>query len=327
VCSVGRSDRPSPYCWEASLHSPVPPHESSRLEVLRSFQILHTSPEQAFDDILRLATLICDAPIGKIGFVDQQAVWLKAKIGFEFDEIPLERSFSAHAILRSDILLVPDPLADATFTNNFLVTEIGVRFFAGIPLITSGRQAIGTLGVMDRVPHLLTAEQIDALQILARRIMHELEQRRAREAQSTHQGLHLAPSRQPSATILLVEDSDNLRNLLRRMLEGVGFTVLSASDGAEALGVCQQQGGTIDLVVSDIVMPRLDGLECSERIRAVRPEMKFLFITGFGDQFPELGELIKSGATILEKPFLPSELLRRVEDTLNQGKAATGTEG
>jgi len=74
-------------------------------------------------------------------------------------------------------------------------------------------------------------------------------------------------------------------------------------------------------------LPGLSGLELSERIRAVRPDLKFLFITGFGDQFPELSELIKSGANILEKPFLPSELLREVEDTLDLGKPATGTEG
>jgi two-component system, cell cycle sensor histidine kinase and response regulator CckA len=106
------------------------------------------------------------------------------------------------------------------------------------------------------------------------------------------------------------------------VLEGNGFSVIPAADGAEALRLCQQHDGTIDLVVSDIVMPQLNGLELEERIRAARPETKFLFITGFGDQFPELRE-----RTILEKPFLPSELLRKVEDTLNQGKAATGTEG
>jgi hypothetical protein len=109
------------FCWEASVQSPLPENEGARLESLYSFRILGTSCEQVFDDILHLATLICDTPIGKIGFVDQERVWLKTKIGFEFDEIPRERTFSAHAILRSDILLVPDPLADATFTNNLLL--------------------------------------------------------------------------------------------------------------------------------------------------------------------------------------------------------------
>jgi len=297
------------------MSSPLPQNESSRLEVLRSFQVLQTSPEQAFDDIVRLATLICDAPIGKIGFVDQHRVWLKAKIGFVFDEIPRERSFSAHAILRPDPLVVPNPLADATFENSFLVTEIGVRFFAGVPLIASSHAAIGVLGVMDRVPHLLTAEQIDSLQILGRQIVHELDQRQTREAQSTHQALHLVPCHR-SVTVLIVEDDDNLRNLLQRTLEGAGFSVFSAADGAEALHWSEHHEGTIEIVVSDIVTPEFNGLELSKRIRAARPETKLLFVTGFGDQFPELGELVKSGATILQKPFLPSELLRRVEDTL-----------
>jgi hypothetical protein len=115
--------------WEASVKLPLPENEGARLESLHSFRILETACEQIFDDILRLATLICDTPLGKIGFVDEQRVWLKAKIGFDFDEIPRERSFSAHAILRSDVLLVPDPLADATFANNFLVTKLGVNFF------------------------------------------------------------------------------------------------------------------------------------------------------------------------------------------------------
>ena len=125
----------------------------------------------------------------------------------------------------------------------------------------------------------------------------------------------------------MAEDNDNLRNLLQRTLEGVGFSVLPAADGAEALRFCQQHDGTIELVVSDIVMPRPNGLELSERIRTARPETKFLFITGFGDQFPQLRARIKSGANVLEKHFLPSELLRKVEDTLNQGAAATGAEG
>jgi|ERR1039458_297799 CheY-like chemotaxis protein len=304
------------------MQSPLPENEASRLESLHSFRILGTPSEQGFDDNLHLATLICDTPIGKIGFVDQERVWLKAKIGFAFDEIPRERSFSAHAILRSEILLVPDPLADATFRNNLLVTEIGVRFFAGMPLITSSHQTIGAISVMDRVPHLMTAEQIDSLQILARRIVAELETRRSTNAQSPHQRLHLEPRRQRSVTVLIVEDNDNLRNLLQRTLEGVGFSVLPAADGAEALRWSEQHEGTINIVVSDIVMPGLNGLELSKLIRAARPETKFLFITGFGDQFPELREY---GENVLGKPFLPSELVRKVEEILNQGQAATGT--
>jgi len=304
------------------VKSPLPENEGSRLESLRSFRVLGTSCEQGFDDIAHLAALMCDTAVAVIAFIDDQRIWFKAKIGLELDEIPRDGSFCAHAILQSDVLIVPDPISDKRFMNSFLVEQVGIRFYAGIPLITADTHPLGTLAVMDRVPHLLTAEQIDALQILARRIMYELELRRTREAPS-RTGIHLAPSRQPPATILLVEDHSNLRDLLQRTLEGVGFSVFPAADGAEALRLCQHDD-TVDLVVSDIVMPSLNGLQLSDRIRTARPEMKFLFITGFGDQFPELREY---GANILEKPFLPSELLRKVEDILDQGKAATGTEG
>jgi CheY-like chemotaxis protein len=280
-----------------------------------------------FDDIARLAALICDTPVAVIAFIDEQKVWFKAKIGLGLDEIPRDGSFCAHAILQPDVLIVQDPLSDERFMSSLLVKQIGIQFYAGIPLITDDAHTLGALAVMDRVPHLITAEQSDSLRILARRMMRELELRRTSETQSPHPRLHLAPLPQRSVTILIVEDNDNLRNLLQRTLEGVGFSVFSAADGAEALRLYQQHDGTIDLMVSDIVMPRLNGLELSERIRAAHPETKFLFITGFADDFPKLRDLIKIGATILEKPFLPSELLRRVEDMLNPGKAATGTEG
>jgi DNA-binding response OmpR family regulator len=69
--------------------------------------------------------------------------------------------------------------------------------------------------------------------------------------------------------------------------------------------------------VTDIVLSDINGFELAKRIRAARPETKLLFVAGFGDQFPELREY---GADILEKPFLPSELLRKVDDIINQGR-------
>jgi CheY-like chemotaxis protein len=305
----------------------LPEGETSRLESLTDLRILDTSPEPVFDDLARLAALICDTPIAVIDFVDAQRAWLKAKIGLELGAIPREQSFSAHAILQSDALIVPDPLADERFASNLLVTEVGIRFYAGIPLVPANGHAVGTLAAMDRIPHLLTAEQIDSLTILARRIVHELELRRAREVGSPQQGIHLAPNRQPSVCILLVEDNDNLRNMLQRTLEGAGFSVLAASDSKEALYLCQRHDGAVDLTVSDVVMPRLNGIQMKERILAIRPGMRFLFITGFAEEFPELRELIENGREVLQKPFLPSELVAKVEEMLNRENLASGTEG
>jgi len=176
--------------------------------------------------------------------------------------------------------------------------------------------------VMDRVPHLMTAEQIDSLQILARRVVGELETRRTKDAPSPHPRLHLIAPHRRSVTILIVEDDSVLRELLQRALEGYGYSILPAANGLEALRWSERHDGTIEIVVTDIVLSDISGFELSNRIRAARPETKPLFVTGFGDQFPELREY---GADILEKPFLPSELLRKVDDIANQGKDATGT--
>jgi CheY-like chemotaxis protein len=296
------------------VSTPLPADEHHHLETLT---ILGTSPEQTFDDFARMAAIACDTPIAVVGFVDEQSVWFKATIGLDVEHISRDHAFCTYTILQSEVLIVRDPLADDRFAADRLVTEAGIRFYAGVPLMTRSDYCIGALAVMDRVPHLMTEEQIDSLQILARRIVHELELRQeSRDAQSPRNRPHLVVSRQPPVNILLVEDNDNLRDLLRRTLEGVGFFLFSARDGVEALGLCEQHGGALDLVVSDIAMPRLDGLDLSERIRATYPKTKFLFITGSGDRFPDLRERMKHGANILEKPFLPSELLRKVEDAL-----------
>jgi CheY-like chemotaxis protein len=302
--------------------SPLPENEGSRLESLYSFRILGTACEQAFDDIAHLAALMCDVPVAVIAFIDEQRVWFKAKVGLELDEIPRDDSFCAHAILRSDVLIVPDPISDQRFVSSFLVQQMGIRFYAGIPLITVENYPIGTLAVMDRVPHLLTAEQIDSLQILARRVMGELETSRITNAPLPHPRLHLVAPHRRSVTILIVQNEEILRGLLQRALEGYGFSVLPAANGAEALHWSERREGTIEIVVTDIDLSDISGFELSRRIRATHPETKFLFVTGLGDQIPELREY---AADILEKPFLPSELLRKVDDIIVQGKKATGT--
>jgi len=304
------------------VSSPLPENEEFRLKSLHSCRILETSSERGFDDIAHLAALMCDAPFVVIAFVDEQRVWFKAQIGLKVGEIPRDDSFCAHAILQSDVLIVPDPISDERFMNSLLVQEMGVRFYAGIPLTTVDNYRIGTLAVMDRVPHLMTAEQIDCLQILARRIVGELGRRRTQEVPSSHPRLHLVAPHRRSITILIVEDDSVLLELLQRALEGYVFLVLPAANGAEALHWSERHEGTIEIVVTDIVLSDTNGFELSKRIRAAHPEAKLLFVTGFGDQFPESREY---GADILEKPFLPSELLRKVDDIINREKDATGT--
>jgi len=304
------------------VSSPLPDNECSRLESLRSFRILETPCEQEFDDIVHLAAIICDTPVAVIAFIDEQKVWFKAKVGLELDDVPRDDSFCAHAILQSDALIVSDPMSDERFMSSSFVKQCGIQFYAGIPIITADNHHIGTLAVMDRVPHLMTEEQKGSLKVLARHIVQELERRLTRDARSSIPWIHREPIEDRSATVLIVDDSSDLRILLQRALERHGFSVLAAANGEKALRLSEQHEGAIEILVSDILLPGLNGIELSKRIRAAHPETKVLFITGSGDQIPELSEL---GTNILEKPFLPSELLRKVADVLSQGKAATST--
>ena len=120
-----------------------------------------------------------------------------------------------------------------------------------------------------------------------------------------------------SETILLVEDEDALRSLARRVLEINGYTVIEASNGHDAIACCQQHDGQIDLVVSDIIMPQMGGLELVNRLKTTCPEFKTLFITGYTDNTLIHNGAIEQGNAVLQKPFSPDSLARKVREVLD----------
>jgi len=158
----------------------LPPDETQRLAALRSYNVLNSSAEEAFDDIARLAAHICQTPIALVSLVDETCQWFKSKVGVNFAETPRDIAFCAHAILRKDeILEVRDALADPRFSDNPMVTgDQRIRFYAGAPLVAPGGEALGTLCVMDQTSRTLTAEQHSALRALSRQIVSQLELRR-----------------------------------------------------------------------------------------------------------------------------------------------------
>jgi len=161
------------------MSSPILHNEKKRLKVLWQYEVLDTVPEELFDDLTELAARICEAPIALISLVDEKRQWFKSKVGTDVKETSRDVSFCAHAIKQAELFIVPDATQDKRFANNPLVTsDPKIRFYAGAPLITPDGYALGTLCVIDKVPRELKADQKQALLILARHVVSQLELRR-----------------------------------------------------------------------------------------------------------------------------------------------------
>jgi signal transduction histidine kinase/ActR/RegA family two-component response regulator len=131
-----------------------------------------------------------------------------------------------------------------------------------------------------------------------------------------------------SETVLVVEDEDAVRLIVRRVLEAQGYAIIEARDGNDALRICAQQGDTIDLVLSDVIMPGMGGRELSRLMATSRPTLPILFMSGYNDD----GELAGVGndvvgASVLAKPFTSETLARHVREALDRRSNVRTTAG
>lgn len=162
------------------MHTPLPSAvEVRRLVALAEYRILDTEPETPFDDLTRLAAQLCSAPIALISLIGAERQWCKSRLGLDAAETSRAISFCSHPIEELDLLMVPDALSDSRFAENPFVTGgPHVRSCAGAPLRTADGYALGTLCVFDRVPRAFSPAQQEALRILSRQVMAQLELRR-----------------------------------------------------------------------------------------------------------------------------------------------------
>jgi len=205
--------------------APLPPNEKERLEALAAYDILDTSVEEAYDDLVALAAELCDVPIALFTLVDDKRQWFKASFGLGVRETSRDVAFCAYAVLHGELFVVHDATHDERFSDNPLVTgDPSIRFYAGAPLRSRGGHPLGTLCVIDRRPRQLTERQAKALERLRRQGELLLELRlRARELSAAQAELRA----EHDAVTRLQRKRSDLARLLVRDLNNPLAVVLS----------------------------------------------------------------------------------------------------
>jgi two-component system cell cycle sensor histidine kinase/response regulator CckA len=128
----------------------------------------------------------------------------------------------------------------------------------------------------------------------------------------------LAPAEPQSArtTVLVLDDEDSVRRLVTAVLESAGYVVLPAAEGAVALDIARSHPDAIDLLVTDMTMPEMDGRQAADAIRALRPQCRVLFMSGYPLQVA-LPDGIQATDGFIQKPFVPRMLVQRVKEILD----------
>jgi EAL domain-containing protein (putative c-di-GMP-specific phosphodiesterase class I)/GGDEF domain-containing protein len=150
------------------------PNEEARLDALRQLNLLDTPPSETFDRITRMAAQIFDLPIAAVSLTDSDRQWFKSRVGVDHMSIPREQAPCAQVAEQAGTLVVPDLLADACYADSPLAKS-GVRFYAGVPLVTGHGFGLGALCVLGTKPRTVSVPEMDALRDLASMVMAQIE--------------------------------------------------------------------------------------------------------------------------------------------------------
>ncbi|MGV3598116.1 MAG: GAF domain-containing sensor histidine kinase [Bacteroidota bacterium] len=205
--------------------APIPENEAERLNELKNLQILDSPIEQDYEDVVKLASAICNTPMSLVSLVDSQRQWFKAKIGIDDPETSRDVAFCAHAILNDELMVVPNAIEDERFFDNpYVVNNPNVRFYAGMPLVTRSGYKIGTLCVLDSQPRELTEEQKFALRTLGKQVINMMELR------MKNQRLNRLNSLQNKFLAIISHDVRNPLVSVKSMIDMMESEIITADD-------------------------------------------------------------------------------------------------
>jgi hypothetical protein len=205
---------------------PIPLTEDIRLQDLLSYDILDTEREKDFDDLVDLASYICDCPIATISFVDKERQWFKSKKNMACSETSRNVSFCTHTILQEGVMTIPDARKDDRFADSLIVTgELNIVFYAGAPILSSAGHKLGSICVMDNVPKKqLSATQKDALLKLAGQVGRLLELR-AKNRLVMHQAEELVQAEKTITLFTISEHETERKHIAHELHENVAQTL------------------------------------------------------------------------------------------------------
>ncbi len=185
------------------------PMERDRLDSLRSYGVLDTPADSAYDAVTALAAQLCGTPMATVTLVDSNRQWFKSIVGLGVRETPRDVSFCAHAVADNQVLLVRDARTDPRFRDNPHVTgEPGIRGYLGVPLVGRDGLPLGTLAVLDRRARRFGARQVSAMQALAGQVVILLEQDRRDRLDGPLQPHVLQDARDPGRLRRALDDGE-----------------------------------------------------------------------------------------------------------------------
>ena len=280
--------------------------ERARLAVLHSYRIVDTPPESQFDALVQRACDLCNTEAAALVLVDEKRCWFKARVGVERTEVARDLSFCNHALRSSEIFVVNDARHDHRFSNLPMVTKDGLNFFAGMPLITPYGHSIGTLCVLDRNPRDFSNQQVAALKMLSVEAMDLFEQHRAKNqspsASSPPMGAR-AGAPEISGSLLVVDDDDAVRSFVCVATRRLGYRVMEAANGVEAINQLDQNPGKISLVLTDVNMPFMDGVELVKTLKTHAAHPAIAVMSGRFDPYIRNALQAEGITALLSKPF------------------------
>jgi PAS domain S-box-containing protein len=251
-----------------SMSPSLPLAEQERLRTLRGYAVVNTPAEAGFDDLVKLAAHVCQTPAAFIGFVEHDRVWLKARLGIDHSEFPRDVALCAQAILQQELFVVDDLSLRPEYAGHPLAkTDPPLRFFAGMPILSPSGQPLGGLCVLDHVPRQLTAPQREALAILSRQVVSQLELRhnlcRLEQSISDHEQVEAA----------LREAEAKYRSIFENVAEGIFQT---APDGS--------------ILSANLMLARIFGYESPEEliVATSQPGHRFYVEAGRRSEFLRL---------------------------------------